>query len=125
MTDQNIFPIIYLMQTCPFCLKLRIFLHEAGLADAVTFATFRQGDETHQQLRSRMEAAGQQPSFPAAELSQGTFTTGTDQLIEHFAGEAGINPASMPLLNYYSEGVFKNYMQMFRDLRELRDAQPA
>ncbi len=122
MTDQAPKPTIYLMRTCPFCLKLRIFLSEAGLADRFTFAAFDQGSAEHQALRARMEAAGQQPSFPAAELAPGEMTTGTDDLIARFAGEAGADPASMPLLDYYSGGVFKQYLQMFRALRELKGA---
>lgn len=111
---------VYLKNTCPFCLKLRIFLTEAGLADRVEFVTFADGDATHQSLRSRMQATGQEPSFPAAELEPGKLSTGTDALIAHFAREGGVNPETLPLLNYYSEGVFKKYGEMFRELRQLK-----
>ena len=111
---------IYLKKTCPFCLKLRIFLTEAGLADRMDFVVFSDGDETHQSLRSRMQAAGQEPSFPAAELEPGKLSTGTDQLIAHFANQAGVKPETLPLLNYYSEGVFPRYGEMFRELRQLK-----
>jgi glutaredoxin len=111
---------IYLKQSCPFCLKLRIFLTEAGIADTFAFVTFADGDDTHKALRARMEAAGQQPSFPAAELEPGTLTTGTDDLIARFAGEAGVDPATLPLLAYYEQGVFPAYGAMFRELRELK-----
>ena len=70
-----------------------------------------------------MEAAGQQPSFPAAELEPGKLETGTDDLIARFAADAGADPAAMPLLGYYTDGVFKQYGQMFRELRELKSAQ--
>ena len=125
MTDQTASPTIYLKRSCPFCLKLRIFLTEAGMADRFRFIVFDDGDDTHEALRARMEAAGQQPSFPAAELIPGKLETGTDDLIARFAGEGGVDPAAMPLLNYYDEGVFKQYGQMFRELRELKSAQPA
>lgn len=115
-------PTIHLKRTCPFCLKLHVFLTEAGLADRFTFAVFDEGDERHQALRARMKAAGQEPSFPAAELSPGELTTGTDALIDRFAGEAGVDPASMPLFAYYSGGVFKAHVAMFQELRELKSA---
>ncbi len=111
---------IYLKNTCPFCLKLRIFLTEAGLADRAEFITFADGDATHESLRSRLQAAGQEPSFPAAELEPGKLTTGTDHLIGHFAKQSGVSPATLPLLAYYSEGVFKKYGEMFRELRQLK-----
>ena len=111
---------IYLKKSCPFCLKLRIFLTEAGLADRAEFIAFADGDETHQSLRSRMQAVGQEPSFPAAELEPGKLMTGTDDLIAHFAKQGNVRPETLPLLSYYSEGVFKKYGEMFRELRQLK-----
>lgn len=111
---------LYLKKTCPFCLKLRIFLTEAGVADRADFVVFADGDETHQALRTRMQAAGQEPSFPAAELEPGRLSTGTDALIAHFAKGAVVDPGTLPLLAYYSEGVFQKYGEMFRELRQLK-----
>ena len=31
---------VYLKRTCPYCLKLRIFLTEAGIADRFDFTVF-------------------------------------------------------------------------------------
>jgi len=123
MTDQSFSPTLYLKRACPFCLRLRVFLTEAGVADRFNYVVFEDGDATHQQLRARMEAAGKQPSFPAAELVPGELETGTDDLIARFARDAGVDPAAMPLLTYYSGGVFKRYSEMFRELRELKSAQ--
>jgi glutathione S-transferase len=111
---------VYLKNTCPFCLKLRIFLTEAGVADRADFVVFQDGDATHQSLRSRMQAAGQEPSFPAAEIEPGKLSTGTDALIAHFAKGTGVDPATLALLSYYSEGVFQKYGEMFRELRQLK-----
>jgi glutaredoxin len=113
-------PRAWLKKTCPYCLKLRIFLTEAGLADRFDFTVFVDGDETHKALRARMEAAGQQPGFPAVEIEPGKLLTGTDDLIQRFAQEAGIDAVSLPLLAYYSEGVFPRHIEMFRELRELK-----
>lgn len=110
---------LYLKKTCPHCLKLRIFLTEAQLADRFEFVVFNDGDETHKALRARMEAAGQQPSFPAAEID-GRLVTGTDDLIARFAQQAGVDPAQLPLLNYYKEGVFVRHGEMFRELKQLK-----
>ena len=118
-------PTLYLKRSCPFCLKLRIFLTESGQADRFAYVIFDDGDETHQALRARMEQAGKQPSFPAAELTPGELETGTDDLINRFAKDAGVDPSSLPLLNYYTDGVFKRYGQMFQEIRALKAAQPA
>jgi glutaredoxin len=113
---------LYLKRACPFCLKLRLFLTEAGISDRFAYVVFDDGDETHKALRARMESAGQEPSFPAAELGEGKLTTGTDALIAHFAEEAGVDPMAMPLVAYYSDGVFKQYVAMFRELRAIKSS---
>jgi glutaredoxin len=113
-------PRVWLKKTCPYCLKLRIFLTEAGLADRFDFRVFTDGDETHKALRTRMQAAGQEPSFPALEIEEGKLLTGTDDLIARFAQEAGVDPSAMPLLAYYSAGVFPRHVEMHRELRQLK-----
>lgn len=111
---------IYLKNTCPYCLKLRIFLTEARLADGFDLVVFSEGDATHQALRSRMQAAGQEPSFPAAELQAGQLTTGSDDLIARFASDAGVDAAKLPLLAYYSDGVFRRHIEMHKELKQLK-----
>ncbi|MFO7324141.1 MAG: glutathione S-transferase N-terminal domain-containing protein [Pseudomonadota bacterium] len=113
---------VYLKRTCPYCLKLRIFLTEAGIADRFDFTVFSEGDDTHKALRARMEQAGQKPSFPAAELEPGRLATGSDDLISHFAREAGVDPSSLPLLNYYIQGVFPRHVEMHQELKKLKGA---
>ena len=113
-------PTLYLKRACPFCLKLRIFLTEAGLAERFRYTVFDDGDATHTALRERLAANGQEASFPAAELTPGRLETGTDALIARFAGEAHVDPAGLPLLRYYSEGVFPSVGAMFRELKALK-----
>ncbi len=126
MTETLERPVAYLKRSCPFCLKLRIFLTEAGLADQVDYVVFDDGDDTHTRLRAEMEAAGQTPSFPAVAFTPGKLETGTDDLIARFAAEAGARTDGHALLAYYQEGVFKRHGEMFRELRELKlSASPA
>ncbi|MXO66684.1 hypothetical protein [Altericroceibacterium endophyticum] len=117
MSSQPTNPIIYVKSACPFCLKLRIFLTEAGLADIFYFVTFEDGDETHKALRKRMQDAGQEPSFPAAEQADNSLKTGSDDLITLYAREANIDPAQLDLLTYYENGVFPAHIEMFRKLQ--------
>lgn len=120
MADQLARPRAYLKHSCPYCLKLRIFLTEAGLADGFDFTIFEDGDATHEGLRAAMEAAGQKASFPAVEFEAGRYETGTDALIERLAGEAGVDVEALALLRYYEGGVFKRHVAMFRELKTLK-----
>jgi glutaredoxin len=113
---------IYLKSTCPFCLKLRIFLTEAGLADRFSYVIFNDDDQTLQAFRQRMQQAGQEASFPAVAFESERFETGTDALIARFAAEAGVDPGAMPLLTYYDNGVLERYSEMYIALRELKPA---
>lgn len=97
----------YFKRTCPYSLKFRIFINEAGLEGRFNIVVFDDGDDTHQQLRQRLEKAGLKPSFPAVELGNDQFRTGSDELIQHYAREAGIDPGQLPLLEYYTRGVFR------------------
>lgn len=113
-------PKLYLKHTCPFCLKVRIFLTEANLSDQVEFVVFTDGDDTHQALRQRMEANGVKPAFPALEVATNQFKTGTDDLIAKFARDNDVNVESLPLLTYYSTGVFKRMGELFMENRKLK-----
>ncbi|HKY81192.1 MAG TPA: hypothetical protein VJM09_06935 [Sphingobium sp.] len=111
-------PRAYLKRSCPFCLKLRIFLTEAGMTDGLDYVVFDDGDDVHQRVRATMQAAGQDPAFPTVEFEEGRFETGTDDLIARFAASSQVNADNLPLLRYYSEGVFKRYREMFQQLRD-------
>jgi hypothetical protein len=100
-------------------------LTELQVANDVDIVVFDDKDETHQRLRERMESAGKQPSFPAAELVPEELQTGTDELIAHFASGIERDPSNLPLVRYYTEGVFKGYGELYRELLDLRAAQTA
>lgn len=118
-------PTLYLKRSCPHCLKLHIFVTAAGLEERFAFTVFDDGDDTHRALRARIAADGRQPSFPAAEVAPGQIEIGSDELIARFANEAGVDPASLRLLPYYLDGVFRGYREKSRELRELRAKQTA
>jgi hypothetical protein len=99
-----------------------IFLTEAGVADRFELVVFADGDDTHKALRARMEQAGVKPSFPAAEFTPGQFMPGSDELIARFAKETGVDPEKLPLLKYYSEGVFPRHVEMYQELKKLKGA---
>ncbi|MBR0551798.1 glutathione S-transferase N-terminal domain-containing protein [Stakelama marina] len=59
-------PRAWLLKSCPFCLKLRIALHEMGLDDRFDFVLFDHGDDTEADLRRRRSAARTKLGYRAA-----------------------------------------------------------
>ena len=121
MTDNDFRPVLYLNQHCPFCLKLMIFLSEAGLLRQFDVRKFVPGDEAEQEMKGELAPHFEKVTFPAAQLSPGQFKSGSDALITHYAGQAGVDPAEMPLLNYYVGGVFKRVGDLYKENMALKE----
>lgn len=124
MTDAVFYPRAYVLNGCPFCLKLRIFLTEAGLASKVTFIVSVGHDDVQNALFSHLKAAGLNATFPAVEFEPGLFQLGADDLIARFARDADVDMSALPLLDYYTDGVFKRYGEMFLELRRAKQGAP-
>ena len=119
MTNTPFRPRIWLLNSCPFCLKLRIALSEMGMDDRVDYIVFEKGDEAEADLRDRLTQAGIKPSYPAAEVAPGEYAIESDDLIARYAREAGVDPETdLPLLSYYEAGVFPKFLDMFKTLKD-------
>src|SRR3546814_2562119 len=70
MTDTAFRPTLYLLDPCPFCFKVRVFLMEAGLTEKVEIRSFGQGEEM-EAVRAELAPHLSKISFPAAELEPG------------------------------------------------------
>jgi len=118
-------PTVYLKDKCPFCMKIRIFLLEAGLRDQVTVKDFTPGAETEQQVRDEVSPHLEKVSFPAAEVAPGEFIADSDGIIARLAEGVGVDPGQMPVLKAYLDGPFQSLMNLFRENRELKQQQQA
>lgn len=120
MTDSDFRPVLYLNRHCPFCLKLMIFLSEAGLLERFELREFVPGDEAEQVIKSELSPHFDKVTFPTAQISQGQYQNGSDALIAHYARQAGVDPSKMPLLNYYLGGVFKRVGELYKENMALK-----
>ncbi|MGB3625179.1 MAG: hypothetical protein WA989_05115 [Henriciella sp.] len=118
-------PRAILKLACPFSLKFRIFLHEAGLADRFRFDVVEDGTEAYDEAKQTLEDAGTEASFPGVEIAPGEYLSDSDALIDHYAGKFGIDRENLPLLNYYEEGVFKLSVDLFEENQELKEEKAA
>lgn len=55
MTSATFKPIVYLKENCPFCLKVRLFLLESGLAPDVETRDFVSDSEHEKKIRAELQ----------------------------------------------------------------------
>jgi glutathione S-transferase len=112
-------PTVFFKRGCPFCLKLRLFLLEAGLIDQVALIEPSTQEEQNQ-LASELTNRIGKVSFPAAEIAPGQFLSESEILVAHFAELSETKPEQLPTYQAYLGGVFLHIQQLYRDNIELR-----
>ena len=115
-------PVVYLKEKCPFCMKVRIFLLEAGLQDRVEVKDFAPGTEQEQAIRRELEPRLEKVSFPAAQPEPDQYMTDSDAVIGRLASAFGVAPQG-PVLQAYVEGPFQQIMTLFKENMELKKQQ--
>lgn len=125
MTSALFRPIVYLKENCPFCLKVRLFLLEAGLASDVETRDFVSDGEHEETIRAELQPHLDKVTFPAAQLEPGLYVTESDDIVAVLAAKAGRDPASMTVYRNYVDGVFAMSMKLWKENQELKKAAPA
>jgi glutathione S-transferase len=115
MTETPFTPVLFLKAGCPFCLKVRLFLLEAGELDRVALREFVPGTAEETEIRELLAPVVEKGSFPTAELTPGSFTTESDAIVAFFAKRAGAAPGDLPTYQSYLTGVFKNLGTLYRE----------
>ncbi|NKM56026.1 glutathione S-transferase [Rhizobium anhuiense] len=122
MTDNTLKPILYFKQNCPFCLKVRLFLLEAGLNEDVEIREFVSGSPAEEDIRAELSPHLDKVSFPAARIEPGRYIAESDDIVAFLAAKAGREPASMPAFTNYVEGPLKLVMNLWKENIELKAA---
>ena len=113
-------PMIYLKAGCPFCFKVRLFLSEAGLLDKVVLREFTPGTDEEQEIRDELAPHFEKVSIPAAQIARGRYISDSDVTIGELAENFGVDPERLPTLKAYKSGLFKRYVELFRENKELK-----
>ena len=119
MTDAETRPDLFVLPSCPFCMKLRLFLLEAGmLADVAV----READtpESDAAIRAELAPNFDKVTFPTLRLSSGEYLSDSDAIIKHFAEPAGIDPESLPTYRTYVHGPLANMRKLFAENMQLK-----
>jgi len=120
MTDTDFKPVVYLLQGCPFCMKLRVFLLEAGLIDQVDIRLLQQDSDALRQVRETLAAHLPKVGFPAVELTPGQYMADSDAIIDRFATRAGIDSATLPTFQDFAGGIFAGHIALYRENMALK-----
>uniref|UniRef100_A0A7S2SDJ4 Glutaredoxin domain-containing protein n=1 Tax=Rhizochromulina marina TaxID=1034831 RepID=A0A7S2SDJ4_9STRA len=101
---------LFMKMGCPFCTKLAFFLAEAGLLSKVTMIY------DHPVVREYVKATNEgKCTFPSLEVEPGVVMRETDDIINKFATENGVDVDSLLGLKYFSTGMLKSFMHLFKD----------
>lgn len=116
---------VYLKRNCPFCLKVRLFILEAGLENDVDTRDFASGTPQEEAIRAELAPHFATLSFPAAQLEPGRFIAESDEIITFLATRSGRDPASLPVYSNYIDGPFALMMKLWTENQELKKAASA
>ena len=111
--------VLFVLPTCPFCMKLRLFLLEAGMLGGVEV---READTPEREAAMRTELAPHfdKVTFPTLRLSPGKYLADSDAIIAHFAEPAGIDPDSLPTYRAYVHGPLANMKKLYAENMQLK-----
>lgn len=113
-------PVLYLKESCPFCLKVAAFLVEAGLFGGIDTRTFWPDDEREQPIREELAPHFDMVSFPALQYSVGKFINESEDIIAYFAKERAADLSTMPFYAYTLSGPMRQMREQFGEIRKLK-----
>ena len=120
MTDASFAPVLYIKRNCPFCLKARIFLLEAGLLAKFEVKEFSAGTDDERIIKDELAPHFDKLSFPSSQVSPGRYIKDSDAIIAHFAADAKLDPSKMPVLSAYVSGAFQQLFDLYKENMEMK-----
>lgn len=107
-------PTAYVKTNCPYSFKFRLFMTEAGLLDQIAFEPMDPTSDGYAEKRAAVgERIGHDPVFPLVEIAPGEFLSDSDAMIAHFAAKHGVDADALPTLQFYKEGLFVTFLELF------------
>lgn len=113
-------PAIFIKEKCPFCLKLRIGLLEAGMAGEVDWKEHAPGGPAEEEAKARLAGNVEKVTFPTAEVAPGEYVADSDAILDHFLANKGVDRKTLPVLDAYVTGAFQGLMDLYRQNMELK-----
>ena len=118
MIDAHAQPILFVKHGCPFCLKVRLYLLEAGIIDSVVLRESRTPEEDAT-LKADLASHLPKVSFPAARFGS-EYIAGSDEIIRRFHQAGARAPEQLATLQAYVDGPFTQLQALYRENAELK-----
>lgn len=113
-------PTLYFNDQCPFCLKVKIFLLESGLREAVEVEEFAPGSPEEAAIKEALAARLTKVTVPAARIGPDEYITDSDEIISRLAQTKALNPGTLPVLNTYAQVALGRIISLFKENAELK-----
>jgi hypothetical protein len=120
MTTPDFRPIAYMKDGCPWCLKFRLFLLEAGLLGQFDLREFVPGDAREEAIRAELGAHFEKPTFPTVQIAPGEFMRESDDLIAHYAAQFGVDVGHLLVFDQYVRGPIARMAQLRAEIAQLK-----
>lgn len=120
MNEKIATALLYAKENCPFCLKVRLFLLESGLAHQVEIMEFSPGSPEEAIVRGAVTKASGDASFPTLKLPDGVLIQDSDAIVAHFAAAGRIDPADLALYTSYTKGVMPKLRALYTENMDLK-----
>jgi glutathione S-transferase len=119
MSDMSARPTIYAKAGCPFSLKVRLFLLEAGLIDCVDLQIVLGGTLEELQAKESLGAYIEKVTFPTARWPDAVISD-SDAIIERLSAEHGVHAENLATFEAYVTGPLPQILALYRENAELK-----
>tara|TARA_Y100000590_G_scaffold470732_1_gene668934 strand:+ start:995 stop:1369 length:375 start_codon:yes stop_codon:yes gene_type:complete len=107
---------------CPFSYKFIIFLNEIGHLDDFEINVAHADEESYEQITMYiLDKSGQKASFPTVETEDGIFMSGSDELIDKYAGIYNKPRNNIDMLKYWEANMMPRMRNIMKQLREANE----
>lgn len=112
----------WLKRGCPFSFKFLLFMAEAGLLGHIKIIEMVEDEDGFDETKAELsEKLGKKATFPTVEVEPGVFMSDSDELIEYFADQCGIEVEALEALSFYKRGLMAHSLSKFKEWRTYQE----
>jgi hypothetical protein len=95
-------------------------MSEARLLDQIEIVRCDPNDPEFERVKARLaEGTKKQAIFPTVEIEPDVYKSDSDELIAHYAATNDVEPANLPALSFYKDGILPQLIQFHEEHPDL------